>query len=354
MKKVLIIEDNQEVRENTEEILSLADFDVTTATNGKQGVEMATAELPDLIICDIMMPELDGYGVLHILNKKPATRNIPFIFMTAKAEKSDIRKGMNLGADDYLVKPFDDKELLDAVEVRLGKSEIAKKDYGHSLEGLDHLIKDANAIDPLDPLKAERKIRSYKKKKDIFLEGDTPLSLMYVKSGKVKTYKTNEDGKELITGMYIEGDFFGYESLLEGIYGESATTLENTELVVIPKEDFLSLIYRSSDFAHKFIEILSHKVREKEEKLLDLAYSTVRQRTARALLEIVDKYQPKEEEPLNISREDLANMVGTATETVIRVLSDFRDEKLIEIKSGKIHVRDFDRLNEVASRNFAY
>ena len=91
MKKILLIEDNPDVRENTEEILLLAGYDVKSAPNGKVGVEIAQQEIPDLIVCDIMMPELDGYGVLHILSKKEETSKVPFIFLTAKAEKSDIR-----------------------------------------------------------------------------------------------------------------------------------------------------------------------------------------------------------------------------------------------------------------------
>jgi CheY-like chemotaxis protein len=94
MKKILIIEDDQTMRENTAEILELAQFKVFTAPNGKIGSMMAKEVKPDLIICDIMMPELDGYGVLHVLAKDPKTASIPFIFLTAKAEKSEIRKGM--------------------------------------------------------------------------------------------------------------------------------------------------------------------------------------------------------------------------------------------------------------------
>lgn len=353
MKKILIIEDNKEVRENTAEILELAGFHVLTTRNGKEGVKVAITELPDLIICDIMMPELDGYGVLHILSKKENTRNIPFIFMTAKTDKSDIRKGMNMGADDYLTKPFDDNELLDAVETRLDKAEIARQDYAQNLEGLDTLIHDAKSTYTLEELKKERKIRTYKKKKDVFLEGDTPLSLIYIKRGKVKTYKTNEEGKELITGIYVEGDFFGYESLFEGEYGETASTLEETELVLIPKDEFITLIHADRDVSKKFIEILSHKVAKKEQQLLDLAYSTVRQRTARALLNIYEKYGDLGDQSLlSISREDFANIVGTATETVIRILSDFKDEKLIKIDAGKIHVNDPEKLAIVAARNF--
>src|SRR5579871_2286593 len=129
MKKILLIEDNLEVRENTTEILELAGYDVKTAPNGKVGVELVQHEKPDLIICDIMMPDLDGYGVLHILSKKPDTASIPFIFLTAKTEKTDIRKGMNLGADDYLTKPFDDTDLLNAIEARLQKAKMHHKLY---------------------------------------------------------------------------------------------------------------------------------------------------------------------------------------------------------------------------------
>ncbi len=130
------------MRENTAEILSLASYEVITAVNGKEGAEAAQKVLPDLIVCDIMMPELDGYGVLHILSKRPETASIPFIFLTAKAEKQDMRKGMNLGADDYLTKPFDDTELLNAIEVRLKKHELYKK-YDATPEGLDAFIQDA-------------------------------------------------------------------------------------------------------------------------------------------------------------------------------------------------------------------
>src|SRR6187455_1002867 len=146
MKRILLIEDNLEVRENTSEILVLANYNVITAENGKTGVELAQTAKPDLIICDIMMPELDGYGVLHILSKNEITAGIPFIFLTAKTEKTDIRKGMNLGADDYLTKPFDDTDLLNAIEARLRKNAMLQKQYEVSADGLDNFIKDAKQI----------------------------------------------------------------------------------------------------------------------------------------------------------------------------------------------------------------
>ncbi|MGY0040715.1 response regulator transcription factor [Pedobacter sp. NJ-S-72] len=132
-QRILIIEDNDDIRESTAEILELADYEVFQADNGKKGVETAHSHLPDLILCDIMMPELDGYGVLYLLNKNPETAAIPFIFLTAKAERMDMRKGMEMGADDYLVKPFDDVELLNAIESRFSKREKQELFYSKSI-----------------------------------------------------------------------------------------------------------------------------------------------------------------------------------------------------------------------------
>src|SRR5215212_1647528 len=135
MKKILVIDDSTEIRENTAEIISLAGYNVYTAENGRKGVEVALKEIPDLIICDIMMPELDGYGVLHLVKKNSVTEHIPFIFLTAKTERTDFRKGMEMGADDYITKPFDDLELLRAIEMRLKKMDIINAQYSPDEEG---------------------------------------------------------------------------------------------------------------------------------------------------------------------------------------------------------------------------
>ena len=125
-KKIVVIEDNQEVRENLAEILTLSGYDAFEAENGKVGVQVVTEVIPDLILCDVMMPELDGFGVLKILNHNPSLMHIPFMFLTAKSDKTDFRKGMGLGADDYITKPYDDVELLEAIDMRLKKSEKLK------------------------------------------------------------------------------------------------------------------------------------------------------------------------------------------------------------------------------------
>jgi CheY-like chemotaxis protein len=352
MKKILLIEDNLEVRENTSEILSLANYEVTTAKNGKEGAELAQALLPDLIICDIMMPELDGYGVLHVLGKKPETARIPFIFLTAKAEKADMRKGMSLGADDYLTKPFDDTDLLNAIEVRLRKNAMQQKNYEATAEGFDQFIQDARQVLNLKDLGKNNKVKFFKKKTEIFSEGDTPSYVFLVKTGSIKAYKSHPDGKELITNLYKENEFFGFEPILENSqFMEAAIALEDSELVLIPKNDFITLLHNQPEVSASFISLLCKKVAEKEAQLLHLAYNSVRQRTAEALLKM-GKLK-KGNDPLSILRDDLAKMVGTATESVIRVLSDFRDEGLIEMEGTKIKIVHPSKLEQVIKWNVA-
>ncbi len=349
-KKILLIEDNEDVRENTAEILELAEYKVSTAPDGKEGVELARKEFPDLIICDIMMPGLDGYGVLHLISKDPVLSTVPFIFLTAKAERSDMRKGMELGADDYITKPFDKTELLNAVESRLKKADLLKKEYDKDLEGLGNFISDVAGTGALKRFLEGKKINHYRKKESIYLEGNYPNGLYYINKGKVKIFKTHEYGKELITDLLKEGDFFGYTTLLEeNPYNESAETMEDAEITFIPKEEFQQMVFGNVSVTKNFLKILTKGVLDKQERLLDLAYSSVRKRTAEALILLRDKYQAKEVEQFSIAiaRDDLANIVGTATESLIRTLSDFKEEKLIEIKDGKIKILDEKKLRNL-------
>jgi CRP-like cAMP-binding protein/CheY-like chemotaxis protein len=352
MKKILLIEDNPEVRENTGEILSLANYEVLVAENGKIGVDIAQRQKPDLIICDIMMPELDGYGVLHILSKNEQTAAIPFIFLTAKTEKTDIRKGMNLGADDYLTKPFDDTDLLNAIEARFRKNAMQQKQYDVSPQGLENFIKDARSVLNIKELGKDRKVKILKKKTEIYAEGDMPLHVYFIKSGNVKTFKSHPDGKELIMNLYSANDFFGFEPILENAnYTESAVAMQDTELISIPRHDFLLMIQSHPDVSKSFIHLLCKKVVERESQLLNLAYNSVRQRTAEALLK--SETLKDAQSAIVISRDDLAKMVGTASESVIRVLSDFKDEGLIEIEGGKIRIKQPAKLEKVVRWNVA-
>lgn len=349
MKSVLVIDDNADIRDNTAEILELAGYKTFTAENGKRGVDMAIKEKPDVIVCDIMMPELDGYGVLHLLRKNDETQNIPFIFLTAKTERSDFRKGMEMGADDYITKPFEDIELLNAIEVRLKKAKILDNKYASSPQGINQFIRDVKDSGLMSQLADQYNIETYGKKQMLYQEGKRPRFLYYLIKGKVKGFKTHEDGKEYITDLFSQGDFMGYPPLIEDKnYDDSALVLEDSEIMQVPREDFLQMIYGDINIAAKFIRIITQNVKEKEERLLNLAYSSLRKRVAKALTDIHSKYNASgENKPLEISREDIAHYVGTATESLIRTLSDFKAEKLIEIRDGKIIISNIEKLKNL-------
>lgn len=346
MRTVLLIEDNSDIRENMSEILELANYKVLLAEDGKVGVELAVNNLPDIIVCDIMMPVLDGYGVIHMLHKNENTRNIPFIFLTAKAERAEIRKGMELGADDYITKPFNGTELLSAIESRLRKADLVKENISTDIEGLNQLISSAGGNNLLEQLVKERSTNRFKKKQMVYSEGNHALRLFYIEKGKVKTYKTNDDGKELVVGLYNEGDFFGYVALLDGTtYKENAEAMEESEIAAIPKEEFEQLVNNNRDVMLKFIRLLAKNVTEKEQQLLNLAYNSLRKKVADALITLYTKYKGSNEAyTIDMTRENLATIAGTAKESLIRTLSDFKDEKLIDIVSGEIVILNEKKL----------
>jgi CRP-like cAMP-binding protein len=350
MRSLLIIDDNNEIRENIAEILSLGGYKTSVAENGKRGVEKAISEKPDLIICDIMMLELDGYGVLHLLKKNPDTQDIPFIFLTAKTERSDFRKGMEMGADDYIMKPFDDIELMNAIETRFKKLDILKAKYPSSERGASELIEDLRESGLFNMQLDLYESMDLSKKGTLYSESKRPKYLYYLKRGKIKTYRLHEDGKEYITNLYSPGEFVGYMALLENTsYDDNAVALEESEIIMIPKDEFSRLVYNDLTIASKFIKLVTQNVKEKEDRLINLAYGSLRKRVAKALIDIHAKFSTNgnSSKTLDISREDIAQYVGTATESLIRTLSDFKSEKLIEIRDGKILITNAEKLKNL-------
>lgn len=346
-RKILIIEDNLEIREGTAEILELTGgYEVLTAADGRLGVEMALKHLPELILCDIMMPELDGYGVLYMLGKNEATMNIPFVFLTAKTERADIRKAMEMGADDYLTKPFDDLELLNAIESRFKKrDQLQAAQNGNNTNNLDHNMQEML----LDQLVAGARIKRVKKKQAIYEAGDTPHFVYYVKTGKVRTFLSYIDGRELSTAIYVENQFFGYGSpLVNEQYSDSAVALEDSEIGLIPKDSFFELLVRRPVIAEKMIRMLSGDIRSKEVQMLGFAYDSVRKRVANALVHVAEKSDNGTDEcVIKISRDDLATIAGTANETISRMLADFKDERLISKEGNAIRIHSVSKLKKI-------
>ncbi len=346
MKKILVIEDNPEMLENIAEMLELFNYSVLKAGNGLKGIESARKERPELIICDIMLPDIDGYKVLQKLEEDAFTNGTPFIFLTAKAEKSDVRKGMNLGADDYLTKPFDKADLINAVEARLKRNEFLRHSYTRDVNGLMQFIGDAKnfRLHELDSTKYI--IKKYTKRANIYMEGGTPGPIFLVNKGKVKTWKLSSEGKEFVSGILNQGDFFGYIPILENrLYTDSATATEDAELLLIPQPDFIALISHNQQISAGFVRMLANNISEKEERLLGLAYNTVKARTASALFNLHNKLKPGE--TLKVSRDNLAGLVGTSSESLIRTLSDFKAEKIIDLDGKEIRINDVNKLERI-------
>ncbi len=345
MKTILLIEDDTFIRENTAELLTLTGYTVHTAENGKIGVESALAARPDLVICDIMMPVLDGFGVLHIFNQNPQLAGVPFIFLTAKTERADQRRGMELGADDYLTKPFSENELLSAVSGRLDRFQHLKPDYDLQAGGLGEFLDDARAVGNLAGLSADRRAHPVRRKQDVYLEGDEPTRVYFVQSGRVKTVKTTEGGKELITGFYGPGEFFGYLALLgQTPHSDSAVAVDDSELIYIPQDDFSQLLLRNPAVGQQFIHLLAGRVSEREQQLLAMAYSSIRRRVANTLLRLYDPTANDPAATIQLTRDDMAAMVGTAPESLIRTLSEFNQRGLIELTPKNIRVLEPEKL----------
>lgn len=349
MKKVLLIEDDTVLRENTAELLELGDYDVITAPNGKVGVNKAKTILPDIIVCDIMMPELDGYGVLKALSKNESTKYIPFIFLSAKTERKDIRKGMNLGADDYITKPFSEDDLICAIESRLAKASILKDERKRNQ---NHTENNEDEIKTLDDLKSflnnNGEALKFNQDDIIYNEGHNSNFFYLITKGAVKCHKLDERGKELTTALYKEGDLFGFSSFTQNIpYQETAIAIKDVELLAILKNDLKNILIANHKVALELIQLLTDDLFGVKDQLLQMAYSSVNKKTAATILKFVEKLNKNPEDPLKISRSDLASVAGIATETFIRTMSDFKKQGLIEIEGRNIKILDLQKLQQV-------
>jgi CRP-like cAMP-binding protein/CheY-like chemotaxis protein len=334
MATILIIEDEEDIRLNLTEILSLAKYDVIAASDGKEGIGKAQKEFPDLILCDVMIPYIDGFGVLHIVRKNPDTKDIPFIFLTSKSEMSSIRNAMSLGANDYITKPFESGDLLNTIKKNLN-NKVSREKTGTEQKSIKEPVPETG--DSLQTLIEKGVLVEYKKGQVIYAEGSVQRFLYYIIKGRVRSYKNHEDGKELVMGLYSANDFIGYAPLFDGLNNiETAEATEDCEIVRIPRKELESLINRQPEVMKQFARLMTHDLAEKQTQLLGAAYDTLRKKVAHALITLKEKYHNNKEGKFTIklSRGELANIAGTATESLIRTLTKFRQEKLIEIQKG--------------------
>lgn len=349
MKTVLLIEDDVILRENTAELLELSNYEVLKASNGKIGVELVKKHLPNIIICDIMMPELDGYETLETLSKNKKTKHIPFIFLSAKTERKDVRKGMNLGADDYITKPFTEDDIISAIESRLAKVAILEEFDNQKTEKISQIDNEIKTINDLKIFFDDFGVEMFfEKEAIIYHEGDHSNYIYLINIGTVKCFRIDEQGKELVTALYKEDDLFGYTSFINNTpHQETATAIAKTKLLGISIIDFNDILSKNHKVLLEIIELLTDDLSLVKEQLLQMAYSSVNKKTANTILKFAEKINRKPEDPIKISRNDLASVAGIATETLIRALTEFKKQGIIKIEGRNIKVLDMQKLKMI-------
>jgi len=346
-RKILVIDGNHSTRKDTSSILKLGGYDVLEASEGKTGLETALQEIPDLILCDLLMPGLDGSGVLHVLGKNPETASIPFVLQGSKSSVSEFRECMNLGADDFLVKPFESTDLLKVVEVRLNRRDLFRGLIEPDGDTIEQYFRQERQLRELERLTESRIHRIMRKKEVIYMDGQSPSDIFFIRRGMVKTYKINKDGKELITGFHRPGSVIGHLSILQnGPYNENAEVVAEAEIGFISKQDFLITLYNNHEVSSKIIQLLAGQLHEAENRLLGIAYDSVRQKVAQALIKVSKTYSDGVK-PIRIARRDLSGLIGTATESLNRTLADFKDEGLINIQPEGISILNSMKLERM-------
>ncbi|RPE08904.1 response regulator [Chitinophaga lutea] len=347
---ILVVDDARDERENISEMLEMAGYRVLTGSNGLEAVRIALENKPDLIICDIGLPKLDGFGVLHLLQRKEGTGDVPFIFLSARTERSYVRKGMEMGADDYIAKPFDPAELLHAIATRLKRSRQLQQDFTNGSSGAQLPQPAATTKELIDTLLQNRNTNKFRKNEHIYSMGNHPAYLFFVLAGVIKTCRFNDSAKQIITHIYNEGDFLGYPALLQNVpYADDAEALSDCEISLIPRSEFESLVYRNIGVMRIFLKMLTANADENDSHLLSLAYSSLRKKVAEALLFLDRKYNSRQLPgfSIDIGRDTIAALAGVTKESIIRTLAEFRDERLISVSAGSIHVTDRKKLERM-------
>jgi len=283
MKTVLLIEDDVVLRDCTAELLELSNYKVVKASNGKTGLQLAKTQTPDIIVCDIMMPELDGYGVIKSLSENKNTKYVPFIFLSAKTEIRDVRMGMNLGADDYISKPFAIIDLVNAIESRLAKVSILQELTTKPKTDINEIVEDE--IKTINDLKNYfddyGTLFKYNKEDIIYHEGDHSNYIYLINKGAVKSYQRQEQGKELVTALYKEDDLFGYTSFTQNIpHKETVAAIEDVELTGLSFIEFNKILSCNHKLTLELMELLSDNLIEVKKQLLEKAYASVNKKTA--------------------------------------------------------------------------
>jgi CRP-like cAMP-binding protein len=347
MKTILLMEDDDA---SLTGLLERAGYGVHATLSGHAGLALGLAHPPDLVLCASGLPGLGGAGVLAHFAQHPRLAGVPFLFLTPHLVRAEQRHAMALGADDYLTRPRPDdelaaNELLGAIAGRLARFRQLQSDASPAAAGgLDEFLADARATARLDHLAAARRPHPVRRRQAVYLAGDEATRAYFVQSGRVKTVRATAGGKQLITSLYGPGEFFGYLPLLEHTpHLDSAVAVEDSALVHISQVDFAQLLLHA-ELGPQLMRLLAGRVSTREQQLLDMAYHSIRRRVADVLLHLHAQAGGGPEASIQLARDDLAALVGTAPESLIRTLREFRQAGLIELTPKTVRVLAADKL----------
>lgn len=356
MCTVLVIESNSGIRERIAEVLQPAMYTVLRAHSTAQALQLALSEKPEVFLCSLSSTNsttssrsantvhsspVDAFAVLQAVRADTQLMAVSVILFGSMVDDHTRRHAMNSGADDVLTFPCSDAELLEAVSARVRRARAAM--YAAKRE-------EAHEID-VTTLRRVGRTHMYKKNDVIYTDNSAAHAIYYVVHGKVKTYRTHELGKDFITGLYADGQFVGYSAALSNTpHTDVAKALDDSEVIEVPRSEFLTVVLHSAVMSQRFLQVLADELISKDESLVRLAYNSVRKRVADALVALERHYHDSAESfRIAISRENLANLSGTATETTIRTLHDFKEEKLIEIHGSTIQILNLEKLRSMRS-----
>jgi|GEM_PF-1108835 CRP-like cAMP-binding protein len=340
MKRILIVSEEKEQSRGIIKMLDSKSIDVSTAVNYTAAIEQAKKEKPDLIICDI-----NEYKLFHLLSKSPKTLGIPILFLTEKAEKSTVRKSMNLTTDNYLLTPIDKQELLDIIAIHFKRSELTKKKYARNKQGLIDFIETASTFNLPFKVTANLKTERFSADDSIYNTGKESDKVFMLVAGKVKSISNSPSGKEVVH-VYKKGDFFGFKDILANTKrSESVVSMGNAEVIVIPKADFLSLVYSTKYVSEKLVKILTGGKEKEEKKLLKDVNSSLKKQVANMFVMLRNKFDRSLD--LVYSNDEMASMAGISIEFLLQTLTEFRKKKLIEIDGRAIKIVNSKELEKI-------
>lgn len=354
MKRILIIENNKVIRNNISDILTLASYEVIATEHPHIACELAFKQRPQIILCSNQLPGVDGFKVYEEFKENELLTDCSFILLTQNLEWQYIKAAIESGIDDVIPMPLNNAYLLSAVANRLADGKCNNSDLSKfKLNSVSQYITTFTKNSQLEGLLHYKQETTYKKKSIIYKAGSFPTSVYFIKSGSIKTYRKNEEGKELICNIYQRGDFFGYVSLLlDERRTDNAEAMEDCELIQIPCVEFLEVILAEPKIIKLIMKLLTTDIVEKEGKMLNFAYNSLRKKIAKLLVDLYEKYAETGEtnqDLIKISRENLAALIGVAKESVIRTLKDFKNEQLIELTHNSFKITNFSKLRNMVN-----